>query len=429
MCHLYKFFLIVAMIVLTAMTASAIGVLVGPDGKAEPKTISLPYPFYNNSFGGAVGYVYGKTGYPQKQSAFIATAMAGTKGSLMGALLGRDYQMPRVKRLFCDPIVSIGYFDENDFFVDGNLEYQDERAGSNDSSEDNFVEGGGWDNYFRLTFKYLLPTGHGRDEIISAYVIEDGLLASEGTGGESLNPLKSGQTFLNLRPFYRSQEIDSEDLNGKKRTNGLDFSLFWDNRDFFANPSRGNGLILKVSRDFGWFDSSDSWTNLQLELDKYFSLGSTEWFRQRVIALDYWTAYSPTWEVQPDGSIDNRPPSYAGATLGGMWKLRGYPSQRFSDKAAIYYAAELRLIPRWNPFDQWSWLQKHLGVEWLQVVPFVEIGRVSPSWNLSELHSNMRWTAGLGLRFWAKGLVARIDTATSEEGVWAQMMVSQPFQF
>jgi hypothetical protein len=30
---------------------------------------------------------------------------------------------------------------------------------------------------------------------------------------------------------------------------------------------------------------------------------------------------------------------------------------------------------------------------------------------------------------WAKGLVARIDTAYSEEGLGIQMMISQPFQF
>jgi hypothetical protein len=41
----------------------------------------------------------------------------------------------------------------------------------------------------------------------------------------------------------------------------------------------------------------------------------------------------------------------------------------------------------------------------------------------------MKWDAGLGVRFWAKGLVARIDTAVSDEGFGIAMMVSQPFQF
>jgi hypothetical protein len=62
-------------------------------------------------------------------------------------------------------------------------------------------------------------------------------------------------------------------------------------------------------------------------------------------------------------------------------------------------------------------------------VPFVEIGRVAPEWDLNNLHSSMKWDVGLGLRAMAKGLVVRVDTAGSDEGVGVQMMVSQPFQF
>lgn len=109
--------------------------------------------------------------------------------------------------------------------------------------------------------------------------------------------------------------------------------------------------------------------------------------------------------------------------------MRAYPSQRFNDRAAIYYAAELRVIPRWNPFDGWPWLQKYLEVAWWQWVPFVEIGRVASSWSLDELHSDMKWDAGFGIRAMAKGLVVRVDTAFSKEGFGVQMMVSQPFQF
>jgi hypothetical protein len=185
----------------------------------------------------------------------------------------------------------------------------------------------------------------------------------------------------------------------------------------------------KLSRDFGLFDSTNSWTNLEGELDGYipFRLGS--WLRQGVIALDYWTSYSPTWDQQSDGTIDNRPPAYTGPTLGGLWRMRGYPSQRFNDKAAVYYSAELRMIPRWNPFLHWDWIQKYVGIQWLQFVPFVEIGRVAPVWSFHRLHTDMKWDAGVGIRAWAKGIVARIDTAYSDEGFGVQMMVSQPSQF
>ena len=404
-------------------------ITVGPDGKFQKQVISVPYAFYNASFGFAGAYAYAVTGWPQKQSALIGTAMAGTKGSAMGFIMGRDLQMSFAERLFLDAIVQAGYFQDADIYINGKKKFSDERAGSNDSDKDDYVESDGWDNFFRLRFKYLLPIGHGKDQIISTQVVDQGLLVDGATGGESWNPFHSGRTYFEMKPFYRLQQVDSDEVQEDVKTNGLEFSLFRDNRDFKMNPSKGSALRLKFNRDFGWFDSSNSWTVVDGELDKYFSLGESNWFRQQVLAFDFWTAYSPTWNEKSNGDIENGAPSFAGATLGGLWRLRGYPSQRFSDKAAIYYAAEMRLIPRWNPFDGWPWLQKYLGIQWLQFVPFVEIGRVAPEWSVERLHEDMKWSAGLGVRFWAKGLVARIDSAVSDEGFGVQMMVSQPFQF
>jgi len=410
--------------------AYAQSIMVGPDRKFEKAVISVPYGFYNKDFGVAGAYAHAVTGWPQKQSALIATAMAGSKGSVMGFLMGRDLQMPYTRRLFLDAVVNAGYFQDVDIYTAGNADFPDKRAGSNDSDEDNYVNSdGGWDNYFRLRFKYLLPIGHGKDQIIATQVVDRGLLVDGATGGQSWSPFASGLTYLEMRPFYRLQQVDGDDVQKDVKTNGLEFSLFRDNRDFKFNPSRGSALRLKFQRDFGWLDSSNSWTVVDGELDKYVSLGASDWFRQRVLAFDFWTAYSPTWEEKSNGEIENGAPAFAGATLGGLWRLRGFPSQRFSDKAAIYYAAEMRFIPHWNPFDGWPWLQKYLGVQWLQFVPFFEIGRVAPVWNVQQLHEDMKWSAGLGVRFWAKGLVARIDSAVSDEGFAVQMMVAQPFQF
>ena len=109
--------------------------------------------------------------------------------------------------------------------------------------------------------------------------------------------------------------------------------------------------------------------------------------------------------------------------------MRGFPSSRFSDKAAIYYAAEYRMIPKWNPFDDVAWMNKYLEIAWWQLVPFIEVGRVAPSWSFKELHSDMKWDVGFGLRVMAKELVVRIDTAVSKEEFGVQMMIGHPFQF
>lgn len=57
-------------------------------------------------------------------------------------------------------------------------------------------------------------------------------------------------------------------------------------------------------------------------------------------------------------------------------RMRGYPTSRFYDKAAIYHTAELRMIPEWNPLGAKSDLE-WLEVDWIMFVPFIEIGRVS----------------------------------------------------
>ena len=86
------------------------------------------------------------------------------------------------------------------------------------------------------------------------------------------------------------------------------------------------------------------------------------------------------------------------------------------------------MIPEWNPFDAWPAFKSYADVEWLQLVPFVELGRVAPECDFGTLHSSMKWSAGLGIRAWASGFVVRVDTGFSEEGAQVQMIISQPFQ-
>jgi len=403
--------------------------LFDPLSDPADRVISLPYAFWNESFGTAVGYVHAVNGFLQPQARALGTLIAGSTGSAMGFFMGQNFRPFASERLFFDPIVSVGYFNDADAYVDGNPAFPGVRAGSNESDPEDRITGSGWDNFFRLRFRYLLDVGSGRDELIPRYTIKHGLPVGESLGGTGYNPLESGWTYLELRPFYRSQSLDVDGDEVEQQTNGVEFTLFWDNRDYPSSATRGNGLTLKVARDWELFDSSGSWTNIAMEYDHYLDLGASDGFRQRVLALNFWTAYSPTWEVQPDGTIEHRPPAFSGATLGGLFRMRAYPSQRFSDKAAIYYAAELRMIPEWNFFDGYPWLQRHLGVEWIQLVPFVEVGRVAPNWDAGTLHEEMKWDVGVGLRAWAKGLVVRVDVAGSEEDFGVQMMVGQPFQF
>ena len=185
-----------------------------------------------------------------------------------------------------------------------------------------------------------------------------------------------------------------------------------------------------MTRDFGAFDSFNSWTSLDFSFSKFWDLGTSDRFAQRVLAVNFWSAYTPTWEsvqVSPDFiKFQNRPPSNRGATLGGVDRLRGYPRARFNDKAAIYYAAELRLIPNWDPFKNWP-LIRNWPWRWWQAVGFVETGRVAPSWNIGELHKDMKWSAGAGIRTMIGGGIIRLDYAVSDEASVWWVMAKQAF--
>jgi hypothetical protein len=66
-----------------------------------------------------MGYVYGVVGRPKKQATLLAAAIAGSNGSAMGFLVGRDLQMPGVDRLFMDPVASVGYLRDAEAFIVG----------------------------------------------------------------------------------------------------------------------------------------------------------------------------------------------------------------------------------------------------------------------------------------------------------------------
>jgi hypothetical protein len=67
------------------------------------ETLAIPFPFYNESFGFAAGYVYGRAGWPEPQARVLATAMAGTRGTAALLIAGQDLRTPWLDRLFIDP--------------------------------------------------------------------------------------------------------------------------------------------------------------------------------------------------------------------------------------------------------------------------------------------------------------------------------------
>lgn len=412
-----------------------------PDRDRAPWVV-LPYAFSTELLGTGVGAFYYQEGQFQPQDSLFLTAYVTNNDSfgLAGAWNRARFSE---SRWFVTP----GFYARRNraqrFYSELGFGVDDTQGGNNDSSQEQFFEGRGWDVYGDVEFRYIAPVGLGREDIVHRFDTSEGLLASGSTHG-SWNPLRSGRTTLLVAPFwqYRSLVVDEENIDQfpaffpveldqslERRSNGVTVALEYDNRDFDANPERGSWQKIQISRDFGWLGSSTSWTALEFDASKLFSLGESQRFRQRVIALRAWTAYSPTWSLtQIDDAIrvDNAPPENMGATLGGNNRLRAYPSGRFSDKAAVYYSAELRVIPEWNPMKNWP-LIRRTSWRWWQWVVFAEVGRVAPSWSFRDLHDDMKWSAGLGLRAMIGSSVVRAEVATSMESTQLVLMANHPF--
>ncbi|MCF8035004.1 MAG: BamA/TamA family outer membrane protein [Desulfarculaceae bacterium] len=397
--------------------------------KAEPRWLALPYAFYSDTYSFAGGVAGGGTGYLQEQMAFFAAGLGSTNSTFAGYFYLVDMQAPVLDRLFITVDFSDGYYTKQRVYAQGNPAYRNEQAGSNSSNKNDYLEGKGWYNWFDLVGKFVLPLGAGRNKIIQRYWLKGGLLAEGASGGSEWNPLESGVSEIRLRAFAQDMSVDGDQGDYSFRTNGLEASFIYDNRDYPGNPNTGSYQSFTISHDFGWFDSSGSWNNLELDLRKYFSLGNDAWFKQKVLAFDLWTAYSESWQSEDSAGdiiVDSRTPPNFGPTLGGFYRMRGYPKNRFADKAAIYYAGELRLTARANPLGDISWL-KFADIDWMQVVLFGELGRVADSYDPSEFVSDLKWDAGIGFRFMAQKTVLRVDLAHSDEGMAAWAMVGHPF--
>jgi len=397
-----------------------------PTEDPQPALFHMPYAFYSATWELAFGYAAIATGQLQDQLSLYANAIASTNRTTELQLGAYGAQIPGTDRIFADGFLTLGNYTELRAYV--GEDDDGVRSGSNESDLNNFVQDNAVQVWSEARFRFILPLGPGKSEPIQTYKLRRGILVGPGTGGKVWNPLTSGRTSIGLRPFYRRQEFDEAEEGGKLATNGLAYSLEYDNRDFPRNPSHGSRQELIFWQDFGALDSTASWTAVEFQASKYIDLGKTDWARQQVLALGAWTADSPSWgdDANGDGAPDNAPPYYMGATLGGRKRLRAYPANRFNDRAGVHYWAEYRMIPGWQPLPNVHELDV-ARIDWWQIVFFAELGRVAPAWSFDQLHEEMKWDVGASIRIFARKALVRFDLAVGPEE-WALLVdISQPF--
>ncbi len=387
----------------------------------KSRAIVVPYAFSTETLGFGAGLGGSYSPKSQPQSTYYGTLYGTSNGSWLTLIGGYNLQIPYSKRLYVRPYAIFTRQTQMRLYVDGNPDYPNERAGSNESSKDNYKEEDAGEITIDLETRYILPWGHYRDTPVHTYVTRNGVLRENPSGAESWNPLESGQSTVVFKPYYRKIFTDIDELE----TLYFELAYEHDNRDYVPNPHRGYKWKTGIQHDFDWLDGTRHWTSLEGEIDAFVPLWETSWSRQQTLALSWWSVYSPSYDAS---STDNagKPPFFTGPNLGGFWRLRGYPSNRFHDKAAIHYGAEYRVMPEWQPFGKIDLLDP-LMIRWWQVVGLVEAGRVAPSWNFGTLHTDMKYDVGIGLRGMFDSGIGRLDVVVSEEGLSIVAMFGQTF--
>jgi hypothetical protein len=401
---------------------------------AERSTkLVLPYLFSTETMGLNLGVGAMVNGAFQEQLTIGATAYGGAE-SYGGAVGFWNLQIPGTERWFATGLGFYGYFPEQTAHsATGNEPIPNSRPlpGSSYSSADDAVVGAGFSNTAELKIEYVLPLGHHTHFSTLQYKSRGGLLV-DAPKHQSWNPLTTGSSLIMLRGFSKYESYESEDLAQiEGDSGGIELGFLYDNTDFVPNPSRGSRQNLTYTHDGKIFGESRSWNSVEFSTSHYWDIGASDWARQQVLAFNFWTAYSPSWTlVQDDANdsryVENAPPYSLGASLGGWDRMRGYSSNRFHDKAAIYSTLEYRYTLDYNPTNDMT-LLRLLQIDWFQLVPFVEVGEIAPEYSASELFSNMKYDAGVSFRAFAAGLVVRADYAHSPEGSALWVMVGHPF--
>lgn len=402
------------------------------ESPTSKEVLWVPYAFSTADMGLTFGLGASVSGRYQEQLT-VGTTVFGGEDSQGIALGFWDYRLKSSERLFISVIGMLGDYPLMRAYSPPNREFTDKstiRPGSNDSSFDDFIEAKGSSNWWDLQIDYVLPIGKAKASPIAKYQLTNGLPTNIDNRAGSWNPLENGTTILSLRQFNRYQfyETDEESIEGA--IHAIELGIFHDNTDFPINPTMGNSQYLAYSHDAAWLESEHQWNFVEFEASQYFSFGATEQAKQRILALNFWTAYSTSWKINTNEhnevQVANNPPFLEGATLGGFYRMRGFRQNRFHDKAAIYATAEYRYTLDYNPIENVHWL-KFLKLDWIQAVFFVEGGRVAPTYNRHVLFDDWKSDVGLSLRALTAGIVIRLDVASSNEGTNMWAMVSHPF--
>ncbi len=389
--------------------------------KAKQDIKVIPYFFSSDSLGYTGGLIGLWKGAGQKQAAILGTVLGSSQSSWLGFLSANNYVLlPQSRFLFGAQFYEAD-FKQADLYLGADA--------ANNSNPLNNINADSREAKHQLSVRYILPLGAGVNNPLFAALAPERKI----TG---FLPWTSGVSSFEVRPFYHSRFLSDEsaplpssDFANTDTIWAIANQLRWDNRDTSNNPSAGSLSELTLTAAIPTADTPD-WWKWELSQSFYFNLGGIgNLVNKQTLAFNFYTADTPSWNqtTQINGQeVYRRPPEFAAPSLGGLYRLRSYESDRFVGRAALSYGFEYRMIPAWQPLGQlplFNWYH----VPWWQWVAFAEVGRVADSYDLATLHQDMKWSLGGGVRFQIEGVVVRSELATGEEGSAIRIMINQPF--
>lgn len=377
----------------------------------------IPYGFYAESFGLAGGMA-GVWPVAQSTVEYLG-GMVSSNGSVVGFAGVSDWMPGERSRLSLSAYLIAGSYTDQSLYVSPGATPRASRAGTNESRPENRQQGSGYNIYGQTTGIFVLPLLDGADGIGDRHLPTQ-------ERDPRWKPVGHGFVDVDWILFHHSQEVDDGGVYTSFATTGIGVGLTYDVTDYAKNPTSGGRCRIGVSGDMLGVGSDDTWMLVEGQASIFVTIPVPDFSGRAVLALDAWTADSPSWREEPDGTVRHRPPPVEGASLGGYYRLRALPVARYNDRAAIDYAVEIRVMPAWSPELDLP-LFGPLAVNWWQVVAFAEIGRVAGTWNPSVLHREMQSDFGLGLRAMIERAVARADVAFCDEAWGITVMVGHTF--
>nr|WP_283104583.1 hypothetical protein [Shewanella olleyana] len=373
----------------------------------DPEFVAVPIVFSTETLSttfGAAGLVKHAG---QAQAVALGIGLYSANDSWLTYAGFYNYQIPKLDQWLFSAELFRGHYEQG-------IYYLPRAQQANDAER---IVSVGDEGFSKLHIKYVLPIGGGANGAAASLARKQNAI--------NWNPLESGVTTLSLTPFNKYRELEALDyLPDEAR--GFEFALNWDNRDSANNSTQGGETSLTITRG-SEINDDPNWLMWEFEQSAFFSLGSNSWFEAQVLASNFYIADTPSWnDVDHDSQTYQRPPSFAGVSLGGFDRLRGYDSKQFTGRSAVNYAVEYRVTPRWQPLQNLPVFNLY-DVAWWQWALLLETGNVTDEFALDSLHKDMKTSYGASVRFEVENIVIRGDFVTGGDESQFWVMVNQPF--